>query len=76
MTHGGARDPQADIELSKKLMDNGHMSPFEHVARPVTEHDVVSWGVNAGKPYFGNFCGWVQFRKEIKNEDNYAKIVR
>lgn len=34
LTHHGVRDPDADVELATKLMTNGHLSPFEHVARP------------------------------------------
>jgi thymidylate synthase ThyX len=58
LTHDGKRDPQADVELCERLMKSGHMSPLEHVARPARE---------GMKPY-GNFDGWVQFRKEIPTE--------
>jgi len=36
LTHDGKRDHQADVELCERLLVNGHMSPFEHVARPMT----------------------------------------
>ena len=59
LTHEGRRDPQADIDLAKKLAASspGHWSPFEHVARAL------------GAPLqSGNFYGWAQFRKEFANE--------
>lgn len=64
LTHDGQRDPQADIELHDRLLTSGHMSPFEHVAKPVAHG-----GRNA------NFAGWKQYRKEIPNEDDYSKVL-
>ncbi len=69
LTHNGIRDPQEDIRLGKTLQSDGHMSPFEHVARPMTD-DELSKGL-----YVSNFRGWVQARKEIPNEDNFAKVL-
>ncbi len=40
LTHDGKRDPKADIELHDKLLGSGHMSPFEHQARPMHPDDV------------------------------------
>lgn len=39
LTHDGKRDLEADIRLHDELLQNGHMSPFEHVARPATVDD-------------------------------------
>jgi len=39
LTHDGRRDPEKDIDLYVKLSNNGHMSPFEHPARPATVKD-------------------------------------
>lgn len=39
LTHDGKRDPKADVELGERLLASGHMSPFEHVARPMTEFE-------------------------------------
>ena len=67
LTHDGKRDPKADIELSTRLLEGGHMSPFEHAARPSY----------AKTPHFiGNFNGWVQARKLIPNEDNFLNVQR
>jgi len=70
LTHEGVRDPKKDIELALSLKTNGHMSPFEHVARPMTQEERHT------AQFSGNFRGWVQARKEIPNEDNFAKVLQ
>lgn len=69
LTHDGVRDPQKDVELAEMLRGNGHMSPFEHVARPMTakELETGEWS--------GNFRGWHQYRKDLPNEDDFAKTL-
>jgi len=39
LTHDGKRDLDADIALHDRLLTSGHLSPFEHVARPATYED-------------------------------------
>lgn len=40
LTHEGTRDIQADIDLAtKRLQTSGHMAPFEHAARAMTDHE-------------------------------------
>ena len=83
LTHDGKRDPQADLDLYEKLTTNGHMSPLEHPARPMTSLEVglfrqnsVEWrrtewapvGPTSATYYLGNFNGWVQLRKLIPGE--------
>lgn len=46
LSHDGKRDPQADIELHDRLLASGHLSPFEHVARPATKEDTEIACVN------------------------------
>ncbi len=75
LTHDGRRDPLADIELSNRLQSSGHMSPFEHVARPMTDDDVIHLGLPNIRPFSGNFCGWVQYRKTLVNEDNFKRVL-
>lgn len=89
LTHDGKRDPLADIQLAERLQASGHMSPFEHVATPITETDALAHVVSQIKLdescgdiepdvsnlFLGNFRGWKQYRKTIVNEDNYAKVV-
>jgi hypothetical protein len=87
LTHDGKRDFDADIRLHDDLLANGHMSPFEHVARPATSDDVVEpgamiSGVVAALRYtpadlwFGNFRGWVQYRKTIPYEHDIKSVPR
>lgn len=66
-------DPRKDIELYQMLLDSKHMSPFEHVAKPMRQQ------FNNGRLHFtegvtaldktlhywsGNFKGWIQHRYE------------
>ena len=54
LTHDGVRAPAADIELALKLQSAGHMSPFEHVARPMTLMEEAKRQTSLGS-YSGNF---------------------
>lgn len=56
LTHDGRRDYQEDVKLHDRLLQSGHMSPFEHVAC-VQPKDVTKWS--------GNFKGWTQYRETI-----------
>lgn len=67
LTHDGKRDLVADVELCERLQVAGHMSPFEHVARPLER-------VDAAHTFCGNFRGWVQYRKELPHEDDFSRI--
>lgn len=70
LTHDtGKRDIEKDIELHDRLLGGGHMSPFEHVARPMTANE------QAANPFNGNFRGWHQYRKDIPNEDDFSKVT-
>jgi hypothetical protein len=84
LTHDGKRDPQEDLRLYGDLVQPGHMSPLEHAARPMAEHELhyfktptftwnselETWSVDEEKPlyYLGNYNGWVQHRKMIPGE--------
>lgn len=57
LTHDGRRDIQADIDLHDRLSSSGHWSPFEHPAKSV-----------ASSSRFGNFDGFVQYRKTFQDE--------
>jgi thymidylate synthase ThyX len=68
LTHDGVRALEKDIELADSLQKNGHMSPFEHVARPFERGDP--------KNSHGNFSPvWMQFRKILSHEDDFTKVV-
>ncbi len=62
LTHGGTRDPSADITLHDRLLESAHLSPFEHPARPMTEAEL------AESAWSGNFRGWHPYRKDIPHE--------
>jgi thymidylate synthase ThyX len=75
LTQDGVRDVEADYTLYNRLLTSGHMSPFEHAARPMREVEIADYklvkDVNSGSgelPFLGNFRGWVQHRKEIPGE--------
>lgn len=50
--HDGTRDPEKDLALFRRLRDDCHPSPFEHVARPSPTGS-------------GNFVGWTQLRSDL-----------
>lgn len=64
LTHDGSRDLAADVALYDRLLESGHMSPMEHVARPMTAAEL------AQSERSGNFEGWVAHRKLIPGESN------
>lgn len=51
----GSYDPAPDLELHDRLAREGHWSPFEHVATP--DH------FGSRRAAWGNFRGWVQYRR-------------
>lgn len=72
-------DTQHDDEPHEKtlaraemLMGNGHLSPFEHVARPM---DSREYGADPTRDFRGNFRGWFQMRKEIPHESNFRALT-
>lgn len=62
LTHDGTRDVYKDLGLYERLHEGGHMSPFEHVATPLSSKE----------KFMGNFRGWKQLRKFMPNEDNFG----
>jgi thymidylate synthase ThyX len=70
LTHAGTRDLSADVALYDRLLESGHMSPMEHVARPMTaaEFERGEWS--------GNFQGWIAHRKLIPGESNPLSEVQ
>lgn len=64
LTHAGTRDLSADVALYDRLLESGHMSPMEHVARPMSAEEL-----RRGE-WSGNFQGWVAHRKLIAGEAN------
>lgn len=77
LTQDGLRDNEADYTLYNRLLQGGHMSPYEHPARPMTEEEMELYTearyLDDGLrpiPFLGNFKGWVQHRKEIDGEED------
>lgn len=77
LTHDGQRDLKADIQLFDRLTGGGHMSPLEHVARPMTASEIQRgqkfdeggrWETQIS--FSGNFRGWVQYRKTVPGEED------
>jgi thymidylate synthase ThyX len=66
MTHSGQRDPSADIALHDRLLTSGHLSPFEHAARPLTNEALEN-----GSGWSANFRGWRSYRKEVPGEADF-----
>jgi len=50
----------ADIELYNRLLESGHMSPFEHCAQVMEPERYFE------KPYSRNFKGFVQYREIVE----------
>lgn len=48
---------EKDIKLYNTLRESGHFSPFEHQACAINTNQ-----------WFGNFYGWMQYRKTLENE--------
>jgi thymidylate synthase ThyX len=42
LNHEGQIDPTADKRLANTCLTNGHMAPWEHVARPMSEYERAS----------------------------------
>lgn len=83
LTHDGQRDLDADVTLHDRLLTNGHLSPFEHVARPLQSDDDLSDArgtmplseLGLGEVFVGNFRGWYQYRKDIPYELDRKSVV-
>lgn len=61
----GKDDYEADVNLHNRLSKMGHWSPFEHCAA----------ATNLDK-YYGNFKGFVQYRKMFKGENKKDNRVK
>ncbi|MDQ1077966.1 FAD-dependent thymidylate synthase [Pseudoroseomonas cervicalis] len=53
---GSAADPVEDRRLAGRLLTDKHMTPFEHVARPMAD----------GEDQIGALIGWRTYRHEIE----------
>jgi len=70
---------ESDLRLYNTLLTSGHMSPFEHVACVPTIGERIDiafkalgdllWRQRVDTRY-GNFSGWLQYRKMVENRIN------
>lgn len=60
-------DYEKDIQLHDKLLDMGHMSPFEHCAQCLPTEIMRKAEIN--RVWSGNFRGFIQYRKTIEGEN-------
>lgn len=62
---------EADVNLYNRLLNEGHMSPFEHIARPLALESTFA----RREAWSGNFKGFEQLRKTIPNENDFSKML-
>lgn len=68
LTHDGVRSLRKDIDLADSLQSAGHMSPFQHPARPKCGSDPDG--------SHGNYSSvWAQYRKLLKDEGDFTRLV-
>ncbi len=86
LTHHGKRDLVEDGGLARRLIEPGHMSPFEHAAMAMSRDGWNSWVRGEFERHMrssthhhlitpielGNFVGWKQARKFISGESGYT----
>lgn len=77
----GKDDYEADIKLHDTLLKSGHMSPFEHCAKAMTNKQYTAHKVrgiyNGDKlGICGNFRGFIQYRKLIPGENKKDERVK
>lgn len=53
---------EEDLQRHDEALHQGHMSPFEHQATPIS-----------GAVWCGNFRGWLQYRKTLPGEAVFSK---
>jgi hypothetical protein len=68
LTHDGVRAVAKDLELAQDLLSSGHMSPFQHPARPKEKNDPDG--------SHGNYSPvWTQLRKLLPSDGDFTKII-
>ncbi len=85
------RGHQQEMALYERLLAGPHLSPLEHVARPMDKHeysfnrqneavwqeDKGTWLLTGKQTHFlGNVQGWIQKRKTIRNEQDFSLCRR
>lgn len=62
----------ATMDRYYKLLDSGHLSPFEHAAKPMKP----SAYINPEKDFLGNLRGWISHRREIPFEYDFSLMQK
>ncbi len=89
LTHDGREDWEEDVFLAReRLQPSGHMSPFQHVGRPMRDDElkpVVYFYEEAGdmqigwdgeySAWSGNFQGFMQYRKMLPHEFDFSEVL-
>ena len=80
MTFDGEIDYEKDIQLHDRLLADGHMSPFEHCARAMTNLEYRNFtkttpypdenGHTESEGWCNNFKGFIQYRYLIENNND------
>jgi thymidylate synthase ThyX len=69
-------DHERSVARARSLVESGHYSPFEHIARPMGFNEIEEDdGRDPHESFCGNLRGWIQMRKELPNEDDFSKIL-
>lgn len=77
----GKDDYNEDIKLHNRLLESGHMSPFEHCAKTMTDvqydelHTHFYGESRAQRGWCGNFRGFIQYRKMLVGENKIDNRV-
>lgn len=73
-------DYAADRKLFKTLVDGGHFSPLEHVARAMTKEEWCGTAITRNlireNGWCGNFRGFIQYRKTFVNENRKDSRIK
>ena len=69
LTDDRRRDPEQDVALTDHLRHIGHLSPFEHQGRSMTDDE---WGRHS---FSGKLRGFVQYRKLIPHESDFSQTL-
>lgn len=89
LTHEGRENWEEDVALARnRLQPSGHMSPFQHVGRPMRDDELrpithlyeedgdmqIGWN-GEFDAWSGNFQGFVQYRKTLPHEYDFSEVL-
>jgi thymidylate synthase ThyX len=81
-------DYEADIKLHDRLLAEGHMSPFEHCARVMSDFEYENYYISKEIPQYKdggqshieegwcrNFKGFIQYRHIVEKPNNTENVI-